>query len=112
DWLRTLRWRLAPGPTWREQVLRTVKLLEQRSRAVGTPRPVSVTASNWLKSMLLPTFPEVPRMMELADWAAYAPHDWTPNQADTILPLCQRAVAELHLRRWKELARLPAEVSS
>ncbi len=100
-------WCWFPGRTWREQVLRVVRLLERRGRWAGTPRTAGVTFASWLKvSLLEPALSkeDVEQLARMAEWATYAP-DVTPPWPETEpLGVCRRVVDFWTVSRWRKFA--------
>lgn len=92
------RWRLAPGPTWREAVLHCLRVAEQRGRWVGRGRAAAQTMAAWAESL-----PENARggrdlhlLVGLGEWAAYGANLPPPLPAAEVHALCRRVLAD-----WK-----------
>lgn len=101
DALRTLRWRLAPGRTWRDETFRSLRLLEWRMAQAGCPRPPSLPLAGWLGEVRGRVGPDdaLDALVRLAEWAAYAPAT-TPPAADA-RAVCRHAVHTWTLRRLR-----------
>lgn len=123
-------WRTCPGRTWREQVRRTVRLLERRGRWVGRDRTSGQTATAWLRSVYAQEVHhdfDLGELVRMAEWSAYAPDRWDrpdepgesggPGKRDEsgepskmppwsqseVLAVCRRVVNKWNLRHWREL---------
>ncbi len=72
--LATLRWRWSFQGSPRDQVLATLRLLEQRSALAGRRRPAGTTVQAWYRPMT-ETNPDqsIGHLLRLADQALYAP---------------------------------------
>lgn len=99
DWCQTTKLKLFPGPTWQEQSLRTLKLLDQRTRLAGRPRPDTITLSGWYRQFH--ESEELQRFVELTEWAAYAPNLSPPVPESTVTAVCQTVLREWPLSRFQ-----------
>lgn len=94
-------WQWFPGPTWREQVSRAVRLLECRGRWAGSPRTPGQTIAAWVRTTLPDPArddADLARLACLAEWAAYAPE--STSQPDAIA-VCRRVLATWTIARWR-----------
>lgn len=74
DRLAICWWRLAPGGTPRQQVIRGLQLLELRCRWAGAARPPGMPATTWFRRLAHGDGADpLERLLQLADWAAFAP---------------------------------------
>ena len=97
-------WRWFPGPTWREQVGRAVRVLERRGRWAGAPRTSGQTVAAWVRAALgdaASRDAELIRLVHLAERAAYAPDGPAPALAPDALVACRRVLATWTLSRWR-----------
>ncbi|CAN5888639.1 transglutaminase-like domain-containing protein [soil metagenome] len=117
DRLSTLAWRFSiAGRSSRGTVLRTLRLLERRSRWAGRPRPIGWTPSRWYGTISSTAAPDLRAdlegLLQLADWSLYAPEgeaqgeDSPPlcNEPD-LRAICRRAVQGWTLRTFRAQAR-------
>jgi hypothetical protein len=113
DALTTLAWWLAPRRSTRRLVLRTLRLVENRSRWAGRPRPSGQTPARWYGSMISATAAEekqdLHRLVRLADRTLYAAPDCAdlakPLESAFVLETCRRAVRAWTLGRFRSIAR-------
>jgi len=102
----TLCWRLGRGRD-RVAVVRTLRLLEFRCHCAGAPRPAAMTLSRWHGVLCQSGSADCrllqPRLLQLADWALYAPQSQA-NPPDDIDLVCRSAVEIWTLRNLR-LAR-------
>jgi transglutaminase-like putative cysteine protease len=106
DRLATWRWSVAPAPSWRVCVLRTLRLLDRRARWGGRPRPPQTTPARWYRRSLAgpggPDRPNLESFLDLAEWALYAPAHLDaglPYAEGEVRAVCRRAVHDWSLRR-------------
>ncbi len=107
DWLRTARFRVAPGPTWREQVLHCLWLMEQRGRWAGLGRPPQQTLSRWADSLPLRARADQDwnTLVQLGEWAAYSDQATPPVMPNEIEQVCRRVVHHWTIRRFRKMPR-------
>jgi hypothetical protein len=99
DAIHTALHALAPGRTWREQSLRTMKLLDRRSRLAGRPRPSAATLSGWVEQ--LRESGELRELVKLTEWAAYAPNLAPPLPESAVATVCRSALRAWPLYRFQ-----------
>jgi len=100
-------WRLIPSTTARSRVLQTARLLDQRLRLAGLPRPSSTTLTKWLRNQpeLQSMSPVLPEFLSLADRAA-----WGNENDSNAVPLvvteecCDRIERDLTLAGLQRVA--------
>jgi hypothetical protein len=92
----------------RRQVLRTVRLLDHRSRRAGRGRPSCLTPRRWLLSLAAETepgpSPDLVRLFDLANGYLYGvPHGLAGAQADPVgtTAICRNAARHWTLRRFR-----------
>jgi hypothetical protein len=112
DRLATLLWWAVVGQSWRQCVLQTVKLVEQRADWAGCPRPSGKTLSRWYGPVMAAAprefANELERLICLADWAAHAPDGEKTrrlaNERD-VYTACRRVVRGWTLGRFRDFVR-------
>jgi protein-glutamine gamma-glutamyltransferase len=96
DALFTLAWRLRPGASWEQQVLRTARLLERRAGLAGVGRTQAQTVQQW--STQLPADIALSQFVQLVEQAAYAPG--LPVEVEVeVRPLCKTVLRVCSYRR-------------
>lgn len=105
DWLRTARFRVSPGTTWRKQVLHCLWLIEQRGRWAGLSRTPQQTFTRWTDS--LPDHARTDRdwntLVSLGEWASYSDQSAPPIPSDEIQRVCRRVVHHWTIRRFQRV---------
>jgi protein-glutamine gamma-glutamyltransferase len=104
DMLGLLRWRIRPGRSWREWVLRSAHLVERRCRWAGGPRPPGLTPTRWLGASVADSTPErdtLLRLTQLAEWAAYSPRGEPPAPRGEVWATCHAALRTWTLPRFR-----------
>jgi hypothetical protein len=99
DWSHTMILKLFPGQTWQEQSLRTMKLLDRRTRLAGRPRPESSTLSGWFRQFR--ESEELQHFVKLTEWAAYGSNLSPPVPESTVTTVCQTVLREWPLSRFQ-----------
>ncbi|MCX7701480.1 MAG: transglutaminase-like domain-containing protein, partial [Gemmataceae bacterium] len=103
DWLRTARFRVSPGATWRKQVLHCLWLIEQRGRWAGLNRTPQQTFTRWTDS--LPDHARTDRdwntLVSLGEWASYSDQLPPPIPPDEVRKVCRRVVDHWTIRRFR-----------
>ncbi len=96
-----LWWRMFPGHSWRETVLRCLRLLERRCRWQRCDRRAEQTLAAWFASLRrgMREDPALAELVRLAEWAAYAPNLPPPLPPEEIRQVCQRVVQSWTLQR-------------
>jgi hypothetical protein len=111
DALATLAWWIAPGRAARGCVLKTLRLVELRSRWAGCSRPPGLTLARWygpIAAAAGESRGDLDRLVRLADRVLYAPRgdeDRQPWDVQDIHSLCRRVVRAWTLGRFRALAR-------
>ncbi|MCI0459484.1 MAG: transglutaminase-like domain-containing protein [Gemmataceae bacterium] len=106
DTLAITWWRWLPGQSWQRCVRRVLWLLERRGRWAGRPRPLAQTFTSWLHAALPPTTAcprELAQLLQMADWAAYAPDLQPPWIEAEVQNVCRRVLDDWTLPRWRGL---------
>ncbi len=100
DQCNSFWWKIAPSTTARGRILQTARLLDDRLRLAGLPRPSGVTLTKWLRQQSdRRSISSVQReFLSLADMAAYG----TENHSNAVSPAvieecCQRILRDLTL---------------
>ncbi len=112
DWVTTLVWLLSHRRASRRWILRTLRLIDQRARWAGRPRPPQATPQRWYTALAATepaeTRRELEQLVRLADWALYcpeasaAPTSWSRHDIEST---CWRAVRRWTLGRFQSVAR-------
>lgn len=107
DLVFTSIWRFRGARSWQAMSLRTLWLLDQRSRLAGTPRPAAVTPNRWYEGMASAAADghrdSVRKLLNAATRAAFAPMDTNPCMAsEDIEQECRRAVEHWTVRRLRQ----------
>lgn len=110
DLLATLGWRVAGGRRPDRLVLRTLRLVESRSRRAGRQRPDGLTPARWYGSMASTAPPELRddlgRLIAMVDVHLYAPDGaagsrrWSDGE---IRDACRRAIQGWTLGRFRSV---------
>jgi len=100
----TLVWMLKPGRTWSSVVLKTTKLLERRGRLAGNSRREFETLAQWARTVCEPALhmESMPKVVELAEWAAYAAQLHPPLPESEIREICRRAIGRSSWRDFRK----------
>ena len=108
DRLATTAFRVIPGRSSREFVIRALTLIERRARWAGRPRPAGLTLSRWYFPVARDAPGELRVALEglvrLADWASHAPDQTSlpaPASRDDIYNTCRYAVRMWTLARFR-----------
>lgn len=109
--LLDLAWRLGwncwPGRSPRQQLKRTLDLLEWRTRGTSLERPAGLTPSRWYQQ-LLPVIPETAHaLIPMLAWCSYAPQEtpWTsPWEPHQIYATCRTLVHSCTRRQLRLMA--------
>ncbi len=101
EWMDAIAVRLwvwFPGQTWREQIRRTVRVLERRGRWAGVPRSERQTVCAWLQN----EDANLARLTRMAEWAAYAPDVLPPWPENDVTNVCRRVLQEWTHAKWRD----------
>lgn len=112
DWTTTLVWLLSRRRASRRWILGTLRLIDQRARWAGRPRPPQSTPQRWYGALAATepaeTRQELEQLVRLADWALHCPvpsatsASWSDRDVELT---CRRAVRVWTLRRFQSVAR-------
>lgn len=94
DAIHVIRWRIWPGRSWRDWVIRAERIIERRARWAGASRPHGVTFARWAREVS----PELRTMAELGEWATFGPVDSAPLSPGDVWRACRRSVDHCPLR--------------
>jgi hypothetical protein len=99
DQFLLLAWKLSPGRTWQETVLRTLRVLQGRSRRAGLVSMPVRTLRQWAAGLDI-TSDEFREVVRLGEWAAYGPVDAVLDH-DRIRKLCGAVLSTETLSRFR-----------
>jgi hypothetical protein len=103
DRLGLLLWEGRSRRCWRAATLGALWLIERRSRWAGRERPVGCAPVRWWRQPQRTDAGALPKLAELADWAAFAPASANPPcPAHEALSLCRQALREWTVRRFRQ----------
>jgi len=100
DLLLTALWKIGPGRSWRHSTLNATRLLERRCRLAGCPRSEFETLYSWASRIngVSTDDRSLRELVQIAEWAAYAPHLPPPIPEGEVRVACRRAI-EVWTRR-------------
>jgi len=96
DRWNSVRWKIAPATTPRGRILQTVRLLDDRLRLAGQPRPSGMTLTKWLRQQLQhnSASPVLSEFLNLADWAAYGNQNVSHAVSFEVTEKCCRRIRQ------------------
>lgn len=109
-WLRRREWMDAiavrvwvwfPGRTWREQIRRTIRVLERRGRWAGRPRPPRQTVLAWVRNSVAGEDANLAQLTRMTEWAAYSPDVSPPWPETDVTNVCRRVLGEWTHAKWR-----------